>query len=123
MGTHVRERESHVPSRRQAICLGAALVAVPTGVVTLVVSPQERIARAVREIEAALAEIYPGAYQRPVLELPTVDAFASPLFPDGTFGSGKTALVSVSADSFHERYAAGLICREDRSGFGGRARA
>lgn len=122
MGTHVRERESHVPSRRQALCLGAALVAVPTGVVTLAVSPQERIARAVREIEAALAEIYPGANQRPILELPPVDAFASPLLPDGTFVSGKMAMVSVSADSFHERYAAGLVCREDRSWFGGRAR-
>lgn len=55
MGTHVRERESHVPSRRQALCLGAALVAVPRGVVALTVSPQERIARAVREIEAARA--------------------------------------------------------------------
>lgn len=123
MGSHVRERGSHVPSRRQALCLGAALVVVPTGVVSLAASPQERIARAVREIEAALAEIYPGAYQRPVVELPTVDAFASPLMPDGTFMSGKMALVSVSADSFHERYASGLVCREDRSGLIGRARA
>lgn len=35
MDSHVRERESLVPSRRQALCLGAALVAVPTGVVAL----------------------------------------------------------------------------------------
>jgi hypothetical protein len=123
MGTHVRERESHVPSRRQALCIGAALVAVPTSIVALAASPQERIARAVREIETALAEIYPGAHLRPVVELPNTDAFASPLLPDRTFMSGKMALVSISADSFHERYAAGLVCREDRSGFGGRARA
>jgi hypothetical protein len=123
MGTHVRERESHASSRRQALCLGAALVAIPTGIVALATSPQERIALAVREIEAALAEIYPGAYQRPVVELPTVDALASPLLPDGTFMSGKMALVSVSADSFHERYAASLVCREDRNGFDWRARA
>ncbi|GLK74664.1 hypothetical protein KHC23_23045 [Ancylobacter dichloromethanicus] len=35
MDSHVRERESLVPSRRQALCLGAALVTVPTGVLTL----------------------------------------------------------------------------------------
>ncbi|MBS9476079.1 hypothetical protein [Ancylobacter radicis] len=35
MGTHVCERESHVPSRREALRLGAALVTVPTGVLAL----------------------------------------------------------------------------------------
>ncbi|UOK71556.1 hypothetical protein [Ancylobacter polymorphus] len=35
MDSHVRERESLVPSRRQALCLGAALVTVPTGVLAL----------------------------------------------------------------------------------------
>ncbi|MGA0563081.1 hypothetical protein ACO2RV_11605 [Ancylobacter sp. VNQ12] len=118
MGIHDREQEKCVPSRRQALCLGAALVAVPTSVVTRAISPQERIARAVKEIEASLAEIYRGAYQRLILELPPVDAFASPLLPDGTFTSGKMAMVSISADSFHERYAAGLVCREDRGPIG-----
>lgn len=122
MDSHVRERESLVFSRRQALCLGAAL-AVPTSVVALAIPPQERIARALKEIEAALAEIYPGAYQRPVVELPAPEAFASPLFSDGTFMSGKMAMVSVTADSFHERYSAGLVCREDSSRFTGRARA
>lgn len=37
MDSHVRDRESLVPSRRQALCLGAALVTVPTGVLALVV--------------------------------------------------------------------------------------
>jgi hypothetical protein len=36
MDSHVRERESIVPSRRQALCLGAALVSVPAGVLALV---------------------------------------------------------------------------------------
>lgn len=35
MDSHVRERESLVPNRRQALCLGAALVPVPTGVLAL----------------------------------------------------------------------------------------
>ena len=35
MDSHVREREKCVPSRRQALCLGAALVTVPTGVLAL----------------------------------------------------------------------------------------
>lgn len=35
MGTHVREPESLVPSRRLALALGAALVTVPTGVLAL----------------------------------------------------------------------------------------
>jgi hypothetical protein len=35
MDSHVRERESLVPSRRQALCLGVALVTVPTGVLAL----------------------------------------------------------------------------------------
>ncbi|MBS7544362.1 hypothetical protein [Ancylobacter oerskovii] len=39
MGTHVRERESHVPSRRQALCLGAAVIAVPAGVVAFASVP------------------------------------------------------------------------------------
>lgn len=39
MDSHVRERESLVPSRRQALCLGAALVTVPTGVLTLAAAP------------------------------------------------------------------------------------
>ncbi|WP_018389377.1 hypothetical protein [Ancylobacter sp. FA202] len=37
MDSHVRERESLVPSRRRALCLGAALVTVPTGVLALAV--------------------------------------------------------------------------------------
>lgn len=37
MDSHVRERESLVPSRRQALCLGAALVTVPTGILALAV--------------------------------------------------------------------------------------
>lgn len=126
MGTHERERENHVPSRRQAlrtIGISSLVAAVPVTAVALAVSPQERIARAVREIESALAELYPGAYRQPILELPAADAFASPLFPDGTFMSGRMAMVSVSANSFHERYAAGLVCREDHSWFSGRAQA
>lgn len=35
MDSHDREREKCVPSRRQALCLGAALVTVPTGVLAL----------------------------------------------------------------------------------------
>ncbi|MFT0862289.1 hypothetical protein [Ancylobacter sp. G4_0304] len=130
MGTHVRERDSHVPSRRQALCLGAALVAVPTGVVALAaptpslaappLSPQARIARAVKEIEAALAEIYPGARQHPILHLPDSDAFASPAFADGSFTPGQMAMVSVTANSFNARYAAGLTSRTATDWFGGR---
>ncbi|MDR6955241.1 hypothetical protein J2X65_004620 [Ancylobacter sp. 3268] len=45
MGTHVRERESHVPSRRQALCLGAAAVAVPAGVVAFGPTPDPIFAR------------------------------------------------------------------------------
>ena len=38
MDSHVREGESLVPSRRQALCLGAALVTVPAGVLALAAS-------------------------------------------------------------------------------------
>lgn len=44
MESHVRERESLVPSRRQALCLGAALVTVPTGVLALAAAPAPSLA-------------------------------------------------------------------------------
>lgn len=113
MDSHVREGESLTSGRRQVLCLVATLVAVPRGVIALAIPPQERIAKALKEIEAALAEIYPGAHQRSVLEMPNLEAFASPLLPDGTFMSGRAAMASVTADSFHERYGAGRVCRED----------
>jgi len=130
MDSHVRERESLVPSRRQALCLGAALVTVPTGVLALAapspsvaapsLSPQERIAGAVREIETALAEIYPGASQHPILQLPDAEAFASPIFADGSFAPGQLAMVSVTANSFSSRFAAGLKSRTATDWFGRR---
>ncbi|WGD30166.1 hypothetical protein AncyloWKF20_20855 [Ancylobacter sp. WKF20] len=113
MDSHVRERERVVSDRRQALWLGAALVAVPASIVTLATPPQERLARALKEIEAALAEIYPGAYQRPIVELPKPEAFASPVLSESPVMSGRVAMVSVTADSFHQRYGAGLVCRED----------
>lgn len=122
--------QSLAPSRRQALALGAALVAVPAGVATLTadpvqavaapLSPQERIAHAVREIETALAEIYPGASQHPILKLPATDAFASPVFADGSFTPGQMAMVSVTADSFGDRFAAGLKSRTATDWFGRR---
>lgn len=114
--------QSLAPSRRQALALGAALVAVPTGALTIPapLSPQERITRAVREIETALAEIYPGASQHPILQLPDPDAFASPVFADGSFTPGQMAMVSVSADSFGDRFAAGLKSRTATDWFGRR---
>ena len=45
MGTHVCERESHVPSRRQALCLGAAAVAVPASVAAFTATPDPIFAR------------------------------------------------------------------------------
>ncbi|MCS0494348.1 hypothetical protein NVS89_04505 [Ancylobacter sp. MQZ15Z-1] len=111
-----------VPSRRQALCLGAAAVAAPIGLLGQRIPPQERLAQAMREIEEALAEIYPGAFQRPIFELPSAEEFASPILADGSFMSGTMAMVSVSANSFHERFAAGLSCREDPRLFGGRTR-
>ena len=119
------------PNRRHALALGAALVAVPAGVVTLVaapaplvatgLSPQERIAAAVREIEAALAEIYPGATQHPVLQLPDCNAFASPILSDGSFTPGQMAMVSVTANSFSAHFDAGLNSRTATDWFGRRA--
>ncbi|WP_018389378.1 hypothetical protein [Ancylobacter sp. FA202] len=110
------------PSRRQALALGAALVAVPTGALTIPapLSPQERIAAAVREIETALAEIYPGASLHPILQLPATDAFASPVLADGSFTPGQMAMVSVTANSFSARFAAGLTSHTATDWFGRR---
>ncbi|WGD31876.1 hypothetical protein AncyloWKF20_08670 [Ancylobacter sp. WKF20] len=127
MGTHDREQEKCIPSRRQALCLGAALVTMPAGIATLTaapapfaapLSPRERIARAVREIEAALAEIYPGASQNPIMHLPDPEIFASTVFPDGTFSSGRMAMVSVTANSFSALFDAGLKSRSSNDWFG-----
>ncbi|WAC29248.1 hypothetical protein [Ancylobacter sp. SL191] len=114
-------------SRRQALCLGAAFVAMPAGTATLKpapasmvapLSPQEHIARAVREIEVALAEIYPGACQNPIVHLPDPEVFASMVFPDGTFSPGRMAMVSVTANSFSALFDAGLKSRSSNDWFG-----
>lgn len=123
MGTHVRERESHVRSRRHGSA--SARLSSPCRQASSRWRSHHRSASPARceRSKALTPNLYPGAHRQQLLELPTADAFASPLFPDGTFLSGRMAMVSISADSFHEHYAAGLVCREDRSWFGGRARA
>lgn len=67
MDTHVCEQRRHVRSRRETLRLGVAafVIGVPAAGLTQAAmsepppSPQERIERAMREIEAAMREAYP----------------------------------------------------------------
>ncbi|WP_018389739.1 hypothetical protein [Ancylobacter sp. FA202] len=56
MDIHVRERESRVPSRRQALCVGAALVTVPAGILALVTPTPGQAAPVPDPIFARIAE-------------------------------------------------------------------
>jgi len=126
MDTHDRERDGFALSRRETFRLGITTLVVGTPAVGFAyaampappLSPQDRIEHAIREIQEALADIYPGARQHPRLALPSREALASPVFEDGTFEAGEMAMVMVTANTFSARYDAGLKSRIDLMSFG-----
>lgn len=130
MDTHDRDRNGFARSRRETLRLGLTTLVVGGPAVGIayaampgpLLSPQERIEQAMRQIQEALTDLYPGARQHPRLALPSREALASPVFDDGTFEAGDMAMVMVTANTFSARYDAGLKSRTDLMSFGNAGR-